>query len=118
MNLAVRDRATNVLATSEARRSLHETLRNFCKHGVEAEPVFFGSHRRPTGVMLSYERYVELLDRLDDLAIALEVARRDEADDGTRFTTEEVFAEFGIDIEAIDAKLDAAEQAEAAEKHA
>jgi antitoxin StbD len=116
MTLAVRDRAAKVLATSEARKSLHETLRVFSECGAAAEPVFFGAHRRATGVMLSYERYVELLDRLDDLAIALEVARRDEVDDDTRFTTEEVFAEFGIDIEAIDAKLDADEEAEAA-KH-
>lgn len=58
------------------------------------------------GVMLSYERYMGLLDLVDDLVAALEVRRRDASDTGERLTLEELVrdqgfdpAEFGLDAE-------------------
>src|SRR5256885_13988736 len=70
----------DVLPMSEARRRLPEPARCFVEKGAEAEPVFFGAHRRPSGVMLSFERYRQMLDLLDDLAALVEIRRRDQAD--------------------------------------
>lgn len=98
---AVRDRQratpADVLPTSVARRELTKTSREFVEKGVDAEPVFFGAHRKPQGVMLSYQRYLQLLDVLDDFAIALEVRRRDRSDQGTRLSLEELIREQGFE---------------------
>jgi hypothetical protein len=96
---AVRDRVSppKVLATTEARASLPQTSREFAKKGAKAAPVFFGAHRRATGVMLSYERYLEMLDLLDDLTMALEIRRHDRADDGSRLSLDELIRGQGLD---------------------
>ena len=96
--MSVRDRAVpaHVLPPDDAARSLPETSRRFVEEGADAEPVFFGPAGDPSGVMLSYERYVTLLNRLDDLAIALEVKERDAADDGTRLSLEAVVDDLGL----------------------
>jgi hypothetical protein len=47
--------------------------------------------------MLSYERYLKILDRLDDLSIALEVRKRDRRDDGTRLSLAELAREHDVD---------------------
>ena len=58
---ALRDhRPPEVLSTDEARRALPKTSQGFRKNGASAEPVFFGAHRQPAGVMLSYERYLRM----------------------------------------------------------
>jgi hypothetical protein len=94
---AVRDRRPpEVLSTDEARKALPQTSRGFAEQGADAEPVFFGAHRQPAGVMLSYERYLRMLDDLDDLSIALEVRRRDIADTGDRVSLDELIAEQGL----------------------
>jgi hypothetical protein len=95
----VRDRPVDVLPTSEARRALSQTARRFLELGAEAEPVFFGAHRKPAGVILSFERYMQLLDRLDDLAIAQLVRDRDGADTGRRITLDELMAKHGLSRE-------------------
>jgi antitoxin StbD len=82
---------------NEARRCLAATGRCFREHGADAEPVFFGSHRKPVGVMLSYEYFLRLLDQIDDRAITAEVQRRDAADDGARRPIEEVARDLGFD---------------------
>ncbi len=96
----LRDRSATppeVLPMKEARKSLPQTSRCFREKGAEAEPVFFGAHRKPAGVMLSYERYVKMLDLLDDLAAALQIRQRDRADAGERLTLEELIREQGFD---------------------
>jgi antitoxin StbD len=97
--MPVRDRATppTVLPTNEARKCLSKAAQLFKERGADAEPVFFGPHREPAGVMLSYERYLHLLDLLDDLTIALEVRKRDRADQGERLTLEELIREQGFE---------------------
>ena len=84
---------------------LSQTARAFAEHGAAAEPVFFGAHRRAAGVMLSYERYLELLDRIDDLAIALEVRQRDRDDAGVRITLDAVLDEHGFGRSEIEAAV-------------
>jgi hypothetical protein len=95
--MSVRDHIVpeHILPPEEAARSLPETSRRFEERGADAEPVFFGSPTAPSGVMLSYQRYVNLLDRIDDLAIALEVSQRD-ADDGTRLSLDGVVDSLGL----------------------
>lgn len=48
------------ISTTEARTSLSQTLARFREEGLTAEPVVFGDHRRPEGVVLPYSLYVEL----------------------------------------------------------
>jgi antitoxin StbD len=86
-----------VLPMKEARRNLPGLSRCFAEKGVAADPVYFGAHRRPTGVMLSYERYQGILDLVDDLVAALEIRRRDESDSGERMTLEELIRDQGFD---------------------
>lgn len=51
-----------VLATREAREQLPTLLAAFRAEGADAEPVVIGARRRPEGVVLSYERYLQLLE--------------------------------------------------------
>lgn len=81
----------------EARRRLPETSRCFVEKGIDAEPVFFGAHRKPAGVMLSYERYLKMLDVLDDLVIAIEVRKRDRSDTGERLSLDDLIRGQGFD---------------------
>lgn len=108
--MTVRDRPIEVVPTGEARKKLPQTSRDFLEKGVDADPVFFGAYRKPAGVMLSFERYMQLLDHVDDLAVALEVRRRDAADTGDRVTLDAVLAEAGLDRAVLEAQI-AAEDA-------
>lgn len=87
----------DVLPMKEARRTLPETARCFAEQGTEAEPVFFGAYRKPAGVMLSIERYLQMLEELDELAIEIEVRRRDRRDEGERITLEQLIRDQGFD---------------------
>ena len=88
---------SEVLAMKEARESLPGLNRCFVEKGAAADPVYFGAHRRPTGVMLSYQRYLGLLHLVDDLVAALDVRRRDATDTGERMTLEELISDQGFD---------------------
>jgi hypothetical protein len=96
-----RTTAPEVLPTNEARSRLSATSRAFVERGAKAAPVFFGPHRKPVGVMLSYEFFVGMLDLIDDLAIAAEVRRRDQVDDGSRLSLEELAREHGFEPEDV-----------------
>jgi PHD/YefM family antitoxin component YafN of YafNO toxin-antitoxin module len=45
------------ISTTEARTGLSQTLAGFRRLGVNAEPVVFGDHRKPEGVVLPYELF-------------------------------------------------------------
>jgi hypothetical protein len=94
---ATRQRAAEVLGIREARETLSRASSEFHEKGVEAEPIFFGPNRKAEGVILSYARYLELLDELDDLALALEIRRRDHADVGERLSLEELIRRQGYE---------------------
>lgn len=81
-----------ILSTTEARRRLPELLRDFRARGERADPVLLGAHRRPTGVLMSYESYRGLLDYLDDLAIAETVRERLSNADSRTLTLDELSA--------------------------
>lgn len=89
---------TEVLPTSEARKLLTAITAEFREHGAASGPVLFGSRRRPEAAIVPYE-LVELLDPIiEDLVIAARARERLAGDDGTRFSVDEVAAEFGLDI--------------------
>lgn len=110
----VRDRPDSpaeVLPTSEARKVLPKTSREFALKGKKAKPVFFGAHRVAAGVMLPYEAYLAMLDRIDDLSAALQVQARDAHDDGTRLSVDELLDELGFDRETLEAEIAAEDEA-------
>jgi PHD/YefM family antitoxin component YafN of YafNO toxin-antitoxin module len=55
---------TRVQPLSEVRKRLSGILARFRREGAAAEPVAFGSHRKPEAVLLSYEVY----ERYESLA--------------------------------------------------
>ena len=58
---------------SEVRARLSGILARFRREGAAAEPVVFGSHRKPEAILISYEAY----ERYE--ALARQRARMDEA---------------------------------------
>jgi PHD/YefM family antitoxin component YafN of YafNO toxin-antitoxin module len=90
-------RATTVLPTREARERLSGFLKESRERGADAEPVFFGAHRKPEAVVLSYQAYEELVDALDDALIAREVAARDASDSGKRMELVDLIRSQGFD---------------------
>lgn len=95
------DTLKHPVTTSEARSGLTATVKRFREQGGAAEPVLFGSHRKPEAVILPYETYEAVRGVLEDLAIAVEVDKRDRSDDGTRYTLTEVADELGVDLDAL-----------------
>ncbi|MCU1350903.1 MAG: hypothetical protein JWM05_112, partial [Acidimicrobiales bacterium] len=71
----------------------------FREQGAAAGIVIFGNRRVPEAAVVPYE-LVELLDPIiEDLVIAARVRERLAADEGERFSLEDVAAEFGIDLD-------------------
>lgn len=50
-----------VMSASDARKGLNGILERFRREGKLAEPVVFGSHRKPEAVVLPYARYQQML---------------------------------------------------------
>jgi hypothetical protein len=97
--MAARTLPTEVLPTSEARAELTAITAGFREQGAAAGIVIFGNRRVPEAAVVPYE-LVELLDPIiEDLVIAARVRERLAADDGERFSLEDVAGEFGIDLE-------------------
>lgn len=57
----VAPRPHDVLTIREARDALPSLLECFRQAGAEAAPVVIGARRRPEAVVLSYERYFQLV---------------------------------------------------------
>jgi antitoxin StbD len=69
---------THVHALSEVRQGLSGILARFRREGAAAEPVAFGSHRKPEAVLLPYEiyeRYEALARQRSRLENALSAAQ-------------------------------------------
>ncbi len=86
-----------VVPSAEARDHLSGYLKLFRETGRQADPVVFGSHRKPEGVILSYERYEWLTEVLDELVASEEVREALEADTGKRVELADVAREAGFD---------------------
>ena len=86
---------TPVLPSGDARRALPEALRRFRSEGLAAEPVVFGSHRRPEAVVIPFELYAQLLPVIEDLEIAQLI--RERAGGGPSVPLADVAAAVGLD---------------------
>lgn len=67
---------THVLPSREARTEIPKALRRFRAEGATAEPIVFGSHRRPEAVVIPFELYESLLPAIEELEIAHIVRER------------------------------------------
>lgn len=57
------------LTTTEARSALSATLARFRAEGITAEPLVFGDHRRPEGVVVPYDLYIELESHVEQVRL-------------------------------------------------
>ncbi len=69
-------RHREVLPTTEVRAKLSQIAAEFERHGVSAEPVAFGSHRRPQGIIIPWELWLEILPAIEDHLDGAEAAQR------------------------------------------
>lgn len=69
-------RHREVLPTTEVRAKLSQIAADFERHGVSAEPVAFGSHRRPQGIIIPWELWLEILPAIEDHLDAAEARQR------------------------------------------
>lgn len=72
----VRLGSVEVLPTTEARARLSQIASDFAHHGLGAQPVVFGSHRKPQGVILPWELWVEVAPAVEDALDAAEARER------------------------------------------
>ena len=86
-----------VIPSAEARDHLSSYLKLFRERGGQADPVVFGSHRKPEGVILSYERYEWQMEILDELVASEEVREALAQDTGKRVELADVSREAGFD---------------------
>ncbi len=86
-----------VVPSAEAREHLSSYLKLFREQRGQADPVVFGSHRKPEGVILSYERYEWLTEVLDELVASEEVREALAQDTGDRVELADVAREAGFD---------------------
>lgn len=78
----------DVVTTGEARDALHKIAKRF--DDGDAEPVYFGSHRRAQGVIVPLAIWERLLEHAEDeLDVALARDRLSH-DDGQRLTRQQV----------------------------
>jgi hypothetical protein len=99
---------TQVHPLSEVRQRLSGILARFRREGAAAEPVAFGSHRKPEAVLLPYEVY----ERYE--ALARQRSRLDNALSAAQSVQVELPGSFGLDHDRevsayVDGEIDAAE---------
>lgn len=90
-------RPSPVLPTTEARAKLSQIVATFERDGVDAEPVTFGSHRNPQGVIIGWDLWLEILPDIEDRLDAAETRRRIERDTGQRISFDDAARALGRD---------------------
>jgi len=65
-----------ILPSREARTEIPKALRRFRAEGATADPLIFGSHRRPEAVVIPFELYASLLPAIEEIEIASLVRER------------------------------------------
>lgn len=78
-----------VLPTTEVRAKLSQIAAEFERRGIGAEPVAFGSHRRPQGIILPWELWLEILPAIEDQLDAAEARQRLSEAGGERVSFDE-----------------------------
>jgi hypothetical protein len=92
------DARREVMPSARTRTQLATILRRFREQGTDAPPVFFGNHRKPEGVLLSYEKYIQLLDHLDELALALRLRETLQSAPNEIVELEDLARQGGLDL--------------------
>lgn len=72
----VRSGSVEVLPTTEARARLSQIVAKFAQQGLTAEPVTFGSHRKPRGVIVPWQLWVEVAPAVEAALDAAEARER------------------------------------------
>lgn len=94
--MAQRTGVLSVVPTSEARAELSHALERFRRDGASAEPLVFGGHRKPEGVVIPYELFERVLPLIEDVLIG-ELVRERLAEPGESAPLEDLIAELGFD---------------------
>ena len=90
-----------VIPTSEARTALPSVLSGFRRDGVAAEPMIFGSHRKPEGVVLPYAMFERLLPAIEEILLT-ETVRARLASPGESSDFDEFVTETGLSLDDIE----------------
>lgn len=85
----------HVLPSREARTEIPKALRRFRTEGATADPVVFGSHRRPEAVVIPFELYTSLLPAIEEIEIA-QIVRERQVEQARPLS--EFAAELGLDV--------------------
>lgn len=91
-----------VLSTRDTRAQLPTLLKNFRGKKEGAKPVVVGANRKAEAVFMSWDSYRAIMDYLDDIAIAGEVERRQEAAGNKRLSESEFLKAVGSNANEID----------------
>jgi antitoxin StbD len=86
-----------VLPTTEARARLSQIVGEFERQGARAEPVTFGSHRKPQGVIVPWALWLEILPAVEDRLDVLEALERVEHAGSERVEFDEAAKKLGRD---------------------
>jgi hypothetical protein len=90
-----------VLPSRDARDELPNALKRFRAEGVSAEPLIFGSHRKPEGVVIPFELYEEVLPLVEDILIAR--AARERIAAGAAVPLSDIATRLGVDLDSLEA---------------
>lgn len=91
--------ALPVLPSRDARDAMPKALKRFRSEGALAEPMIFGSHRKPEAVVIPYDLYASLLPFIEDLEIAQMIRERSAAGPATPLA--DTAAKLGIDLDSL-----------------
>ncbi len=76
-------------------------LQRFRRDGVAAEPMVFGGHRKPEGVVIPFALFERMLPLLEDVLIA-ETVRRRLDEPGASLPLDGLITELGFDPATFD----------------
>ncbi len=86
-----------VLPTTEARTQLPAAASRFRREGLTAEPIVFGNHRKPEGVMLPFALFEKLLPAIEEVLLA-ETVRARIADPTPNESFDELVQDLGFSL--------------------
>jgi antitoxin StbD len=104
--MARRERSTSRVETARprtvetvrgARQNLSTYLDEARELGADAPLHFFGSHRKPEGVVMSFETYLQLSDAAENAEIAVLAAERIASRGKKSIGLDEAMAQLGFD---------------------
>lgn len=90
------DSPRHVWTSAAARKGLPTILKRFREDGIDAQPVVFGSHRKPEAAVIPFELYERIEAIVEDHQIAQII--RDRSADGSPEPMDELFAEYDVEL--------------------